>query len=91
MKAMLWCGHVDVDASLVGKANTRSAFDMDIVERAIHSSGEIEKLCFKAEQISIQRGIKLYRSKGKESMMKEMKNLIVKNLYFREIKHTSLS
>ena len=43
---------------------------------------EIEGLCLKTEHYSAQRGIEVFGVKGKESAMKEMKNLAIKNNYF---------
>ena len=48
-----------------------------LCQEALHWMGsqgsEIEKLFFKDEHISIQREIKLHRSRGKESVIKETK------------------
>ena len=44
------------------------------------SGKEVDEFCFKAEYISMQRGIKLYGSKSKDSAMNEMNNLTIKIL-----------
>ena len=56
-----------------------------------YSGDEIEGLCFKTEQHSIQKGIKIYGEKGEQSAMKEMKNLAIKNECFGEIDYSSLT
>ena len=43
----------------------------------VFSGKEVDEFCFKAEHISMQRGIKLHSSKGKDSVMKEMNNLTI--------------
>ena len=42
------------------------------------NGSEIEELCFKSQQMSIQRGIKTHGDKGKQSAMKETQNLALK-------------
>ena len=52
---------------------------------------EVDELCFKAEHISMQRSIKLHGSKGKDSAMKEMKILTVKNSCFGCIEYPTIT
>ena len=52
---------------------------------------DVDELCFKAEQMSMQRDIKVHGEKGKASAMKEIRNLAKRNEYFGEVKHESLS
>ena len=56
-----------------------------------HSCDEIEGLCLKIEQYSIQKGVKVFGEKGKESAMKEMRSLAIKNQCFEEIDYDKLS
>ena len=56
-----------------------------------YKGDEIEGLCLKTEQYSIQKGIQVFGDKGKESAMKEMKNLTIKNDCFDEVKYEDLS
>ena len=46
---------------------------------------EIDELCFKTEQIMLQRGINLHGQKGNDSAMKKIKKLVVKNECYGEI------
>ena len=55
------------------------------------SGKEVDEFCFKAENISIQRRVKLHGSKGKDSAMKEMKNLTIKNSCFGEIECAAIT
>ena len=52
---------------------------------------EIYEFYFKAEQISMKKGIKMCSQEGKNSVMKEIKNLAVKNSCFREIDYSTLT
>ena len=44
------------------------------------SGKEVDEFYFKADHISMQLGIEIHGSKGKDSAMKEMKNLTLKIL-----------
>ena len=52
---------------------------------------EIVELSFKAQQWSVQQGIRKFGDEGKKSAMKEIKNLAVKNNCFGEVDYKSLS
>ena len=52
---------------------------------------KVTELFLKAEQLSIQKGIKTHGDNGKKSVMKEIKNLEVKNNCFREIDYQELT
>jgi len=52
---------------------------------------EIVELSFKAQQWSIQQGIRKFGDEGKKSTMKEIENLAVKNNCFGEVNYKSLS
>ena len=54
-------------------------------------SDEIDEFCFKAEHMSIKQGIKMHGQKGKDSVMKEIRNLAEKNECFKEVEYDSLS
>ena len=56
-----------------------------------YSVNEIDGLCMKTEQYSVQKGIKVFGEKGKESAMKEMRNLAMKNDCFDEVEYEALS
>ena len=56
-----------------------------------YTSDEIDRLCIKTEQHSVQKGIETFGEKGKESAMKEMRNLAVKNSCFEELDYDSLA
>ena len=56
-----------------------------------YARDEIEELCFKTEQCSVQKGIKVFEDKGKQSAMKEIKNIAIKNNFFGEVEHESLT
>ena len=49
---------------------------------------EMEQFCFKSTQMIIQRGIKSHGDKGRESAMKEIKNLRIKTRVFHKQKLT---
>ena len=51
----------------------------------------IDGLCLKTEQYSIQKGVKVHGGKGKNSTMKEISNLEIKNECFDEMNYESLS
>ena len=46
---------------------------------------ETDQFCFKSTQMRIQRGMKAHSDKGRESAMKEIKNLTIKNPCFGKI------
>ena len=52
---------------------------------------EITGMMFKVEQMSVQKGIEKYGKQGKESALKEIKNIAVKNKCFKEISYESLT
>ena len=52
---------------------------------------EIVELSFKAQQWSVQQGIRKFGDEGKKLAMKEIKNLAVKNNCFGEVDYKSLS
>jgi len=52
---------------------------------------EIVELSFKAQQWSVQQGIRKFGDVGKKSAMKEIKNLAVKNNCFGEVDYKLLS
>jgi len=52
---------------------------------------EIVELSFKAQQWSVQQGIRKFGDEGKKSAMKEIKNLAVKNNCFGEVDYKPLS
>jgi len=52
---------------------------------------DIVELSFKAQQWSVQQGIRKFGDEGKKSAMKEIKNLAVKNNCFGEVDYKSLS
>ena len=52
---------------------------------------EVEDLCFKAEQMSMQKETKSYGVKGKELVIKEIRNIAKKNDCFGEIHRASLT
>ena len=56
-----------------------------------YTGDEVEGLCLKTKQHSIQQGIKAFGEKGKESAMKEMKNLAIKNDCFDEVEYELLT
>ena len=52
---------------------------------------KVEGLCFKIDQCSAQKGIKMFGDEGKASAMEEMRNLAVKNDCFGELQHESMT
>ena len=56
-----------------------------------YTSDEIDGLCMKTEQYSVQKGIETFGEKGKESAMKEIRNLAAKNSCFEELNYDSLT
>ena len=56
-----------------------------------YNGDEIDGLCMKTEQHSMQKGVKAFGDKGKESAMKEMRSLTIKNQCFVELEHDSLT
>ena len=56
-----------------------------------YNNDEIDGLCLKTEQCSVQQGVKLHGDKGKELAMKEMRSLALKNKCFDEINYDSLT
>jgi len=46
---------------------------------------------FKQDTYSIQQGVKLFGQKEKDSTMKEMKNLTLKNQCFGKVEYESLA
>ena len=52
---------------------------------------EILELCFKQEQMSIQRGIRKYGDKEKVSAIKKIKNLTAKNDCFGKIEYSTIT
>ena len=56
-----------------------------------YNGDEIDGLCIKTEQHSIQKGAKVFGDKGKESAMKEMRSLAIKNQCFEELEYESLT
>ena len=63
----------------------------DAIDQLEFHRNEEEQLCFKQQQLSIQRGVKEYSQKEKDSAMKEMKNLTEKNHYFSKVECGSLT
>ena len=51
---------------------------------------ELERMCYKTKQVSMQRGVKKYSEDRKLSVMKEMKNLAIKNDCFDELEYSSM-
>lgn len=56
-----------------------------------HNFNEIDGMCLKTEQLSLQSGVKRYGDEGKQSAMKEMLNLTEKNDCFGELEHESIT
>ena len=74
-----------VDASIVeGKVeqwcdNDQYQLCTEAMRQCDFRGHEIEGLCFKAEQMSTQQGIRKHGERGKASALKEMQNFAVKN------------
>ena len=63
----------------------------EVLQRIRHNSDKIDRLHVRTKQCSAQKGIETLSENGKESAMKEMRNLVVKNSCFEEIDYNPLN
>ena len=83
------CDEPQLAKNKIEKSNSHDQYQLcaESLKWLNFRSDEIDEFCFKAEQMSIQEGVTKHGQKGKESVMKEIRNLAEKNECFREVNY----
>ena len=74
----------------VTETNTQFQLYSEALDWFEFTQDEVTNMMYKAKQMSVQEGIRLYGKEGKNSAMKEILNLTEKNDCFGEIEYESI-